>query len=70
MFFKWANSSLFLLIFLSFQHYIIQLIDESIDGVLGFQTRGGRMEGTDESTDLWWLPSQKYASIFFRPKIY
>ena len=27
--------------------------DKSIDGVLGTRTRGGRMEGADESTELW-----------------
>ena len=30
--------------------------DKSIDGVLGAQTRGGRMVGPDESTELWWHP--------------
>ena len=30
--------------------------DKSIDGVLGSRTQGGRMEGTDESTELWWHP--------------
>ena len=27
--------------------------DKSIDGVLGSQTQGGRMEGADESTEQW-----------------
>ena len=31
---------------------------KSIDGVLGTQTRGGRIEGADKSTDLWWHPMQ------------
>ena len=31
--------------------------DKSVDGVLGTQTRGGRMVGTDDSTELW---RQKY----------
>ena len=30
--------------------------DKSIDGVLGSQTRGGIMEGADESTELWRHP--------------
>ena len=30
--------------------------DKSIDTVLVTQTRGGRMVGTDESTELWWHP--------------
>ena len=47
---KWANPGL---LFLSFQHVTIQiLIAKSIDGVLGIQTQSGRMEGTDESTEL------------------
>ena len=29
---------------------------KSIDGVLGTQTRGGRMVGTDKSTELWRHP--------------
>ena len=31
--------------------------DKSIDGMLGSRTRGGRMEGADESTELWWHPT-------------
>ena len=27
--------------------------DKSVDGVLGTQTQGDRMVGTDESTELW-----------------
>ena len=27
---------------------------KSLDGVLGIRTRGGRTEGVDESTGLWW----------------
>ena len=38
---------------LSFPHYTIELIDESIVGVLGSQTRGGRMKDTDKSIELW-----------------
>ena len=30
--------------------------DKSIDGVLGSRTRGGMMEGADESTELWRHP--------------
>ena len=30
--------------------------DKSVDGVLGTQTGGGRMVGTDESTELWRHP--------------
>ena len=31
-------------------------IDKSIDGVLGIRTRGRRMEGADETTELWRPP--------------
>ena len=27
--------------------------EKSVDGMLGSQTWGGRMEGVDESTELW-----------------
>ena len=30
--------------------------DKSVNGVLGSQTRGSRMEGADESTELWQHP--------------
>ena len=40
-------------LFSSFPHYTIELIDESIVGVLGSQTRGGRMKDTDKSIELW-----------------
>ena len=32
-------------------------MDKSIDGMLGTRTRGGRMEGIDESTELWRHPT-------------
>ena len=32
-------------------------IDKSIDGVLGIRTRGRRMEGADETTELWRPPA-------------
>ena len=31
--------------------------DKSIDGVLGTRTRGGRMAGANESTELWQHPN-------------
>ena len=43
-------------LFSSFPHYTILQIDESVDGVLGTRIWGGRMEGTDESTELCWQP--------------
>ena len=46
---KWASFCLFS----SFPHDTIGIqIDKSIDGVLGTRTWGGRIEGTDESTEL------------------
>ena len=43
-------------LFSSFPHYIIQKIDESVDGVLGTWTRDSRMEGADEFIELWRHP--------------
>ena len=39
-------------------------IDKSLDGVLGTQTRGDRMEGSDASTDLWRHPVKSYLDHF------
>ena len=33
--------------------------DKSVDGMLGSWTWGGRMEGADKSTELWWHPNLK-----------
>ena len=38
----------------------LTLNDKSVDGVLGTSTWGGRMEGADESTELWRHPAQSY----------
>ena len=35
---------------------LIQQIEESVDGVLGIRTRGRRMAGADETTELWRPP--------------
>ena len=49
---KMANPDLFLFIFVfSSLHNLI--FEESVDGVLGTRTRGGRMEDSDESMELW-----------------
>ena len=56
---KWAKPGLFLFIsFFSHDKYSRNLTinDKSIDGVFGTRTRGGRMVGTDESTELWRHP--------------
>ena len=43
---------------------LFHIIDESIDGVLGTWTRGSRMEGADESTELWRHPERNYCNPF------
>ena len=43
-------------LFSSFPHDKSKLIDKIVDGVLGTQTRGSRMEGADKSTELWRHP--------------
>ena len=51
---KWANPGLF---FVYFRPFLITIsiiqIEKSIDGVLMIQTRGRRMVGADETTELW-----------------
>ena len=51
--------------------------DKSIDGILGSQTRGGMMEGADESTELWRHPTKSpykfiqfkaFSRMFFRQR--
>ena len=53
---KWANPGLFLFYFRSFLVIISIQIEKSIDGVLGIRTRGHRMVGADETTELWRPP--------------
>ena len=59
---KWAKPGLFLVYFHSFSQHKdkystnFTINDKSIDGVLGSRTRGGMMEGADESTELWQHP--------------
>ena len=47
----------FLFYFCSFLVTISIQIEKSIDGVLGIQTQGSRMVGTDETMELWWPPN-------------
>ena len=42
--------------FRSFPVTISTQIEKSIDGVLGIRTRGRRMVGADETTELWQPP--------------
>ena len=54
---KWAEPGLFLFILCSFRNRAqIWLYDKSVDGVLWTWTQDSRMEGADESTELWWPP--------------
>ena len=55
-FLKWANPGLFFVYFHSFLITISIQIEKSIDGVLGIRTRGCRMVGADETTELWRPP--------------
>ena len=54
---KWAKTGLDLFIFRSLQ------MSNSIDGVLGIRTQGGRMVGEDESIELWRQPSCVFSVI-------
>ena len=42
-------------LFVYFRYFLItiSIIEKSIDGVLGTRTRGRRMVGADETTELW-----------------
>ena len=59
------NPASFLFIFVLFSHCMdkystnLTIIEKSVDGMLGSRTRGGRMEGTDESTEQWRHPTPK-----------
>ena len=63
-----SQSRPFLCLFSSFLNDTIQIeIDKSVDGVLGTQTQGGRMEGKDKSTELWRHPVRytSFLPLFF-----
>ena len=61
---KRANPGLFLVYFHHFLTTISTIqIEKSIDGVLGIQTQGRRMVGTDKTTELW-RPPMKPLSMF------
>ena len=49
-----SSKFIFVMIQIQFKH---RLINE--DGVFWTQTQGGRMEGADESTELWRHPSSR-----------
>ena len=52
-FFKMGLSRPLFVYFRSFLVTIPIQIEKSVDGVLGIQTWGRRMERTDETTELW-----------------
>jgi len=52
-------------LFVDFCSFLITIsiqFEKSIDGVLGIRTRGRRMVGADETTELWWPPILKSCS--------
>ena len=51
-------------LFVYFRSFLVTIsIEKSIDGVLGIRTRGRRMVGADETTELWRPPKNKYFTI-------
>ena len=63
-FFKMGQSRPLSVYFRSFLLTISIQIEKSIDGVLGIRTRGRRMVGTDETTELW-RPLWVVFSLYF-----
>ena len=61
---KWANPGLFLFIFVLFLVTISIQIEKSVDGVLGIRTRGRRMVGADESTELTYVMLTRISNCF------
>ena len=55
---KWAILGLFWFIFVLFSLQFQYQLKKSVDGVLGIRTRGRRMVGADETTELWRPPEQ------------
>ena len=56
-------------LFVYFRSFLVSIsiqIEKSIDGVLGIQTRGRRMVGADETTELW-RPPQLDLLLFILP---
>ena len=51
-FFKMGHPGLFLFIFVLFSLQSQYKMEKSVDGVLGIRTRGRRMVGADETTEL------------------
>ena len=67
-FLNWPNPASFCLFsFFSHDKYSTNMIinEESIDGVLGTQTRSSKLVGADESTELWRDPSNCWRVFCF-----
>ena len=50
-------------LFVYFRSFLVTIsiqIEKSIDGVLGIRTRGRRMVGADETTELWRPPQYPF----------
>ena len=69
-FFNGPNPASFLFIFVLFSHRTdkystsLTINEKSLDGMLGSRTRGSRMEGADESTELWRHPMRRFIVSF------
>ena len=52
-------------LFVYFRYFLdtISIIEKSVDGVLGIRTRGRRMVGADETTELW-RPLNAYVFVY------
>ena len=59
-----ANPGLFLVYFHPFLDTISIQIEKNVDGVLGIRTRGRKMVGADETTELWWPPKSGFVCGF------
>ena len=59
-------------LFAYFHSFLIMIpiqIEKSIDGVLGIQTRGLRMVGADETTELWRPPITSLSGMHENPSL-
>ena len=69
--FSMGQNGLFLFIFVLFSHHKdkdstnLTINDERVDGVLGSRKQGGRMEGAEKFTELWWHPNEPTVSLIY-----
>ena len=59
-----------LFVLFSFYSHDKYSTNKSIDGVLGTQTRGGRMVGADDSTELWQHPFLAHAKVYNKGELH